>query len=82
MPTAFGSNSVGSALGSGAKRDRSTADRRYYGRPFRPLKTGTFYIARNRNSLLCLDSADSASRRIRIGAVYEPVSIDIGEDIT
>jgi quercetin dioxygenase-like cupin family protein len=55
MPTAFGANSVASALGSSAKRDPGAADRTYHGRPSRPLKTGTFYFARKRNFLLCLD---------------------------
>ena len=56
MPIAFGANSVASALGSSAKRDLGAADRPYHGRPFRPLETGTFYFARIRNFLLCLDS--------------------------
>src|SRR5712692_4931315 len=55
-PTAFGANSVASALGSGARRDPSAADRTYHGWSRRPLKTGTFYFARKRNFLLCLDS--------------------------
>ena len=55
-PTAFGANSVASALGSSTRRDPGTADRTYHGRSWRPLKTGTFYFARKRNFLLCLDS--------------------------
>ena len=51
----FGANPVASALGSSTRRDPGAADRTYHGRPFRPLKTGTFYFARKRNFLLCLD---------------------------
>src|SRR6202051_2282095 len=53
-PTAFGANSVASALGSSARRDPGAADRTYHEWPEPPLKTGTFYFARNRNFLLCL----------------------------
>ena len=56
MPTAFGANSFASALGSSTRRDPGAADRTYHGRPFRPLKTGTFYFARKRSFLLCLDT--------------------------
>jgi hypothetical protein len=34
-----------------------TADRTYHGWSQRPLKTGTFYFARKRNFLLCLDKS-------------------------
>jgi hypothetical protein len=51
----FGANPVASALGSNARRDPSAADRTYHGWSQRPLKTGTFYFARKRNFLLCLD---------------------------
>src|ERR1019366_9557089 len=51
----FGANPVASALGSSTRRDPSAADRTYHGWSRRPLKTGTFYFARKRNFLLCLD---------------------------
>src|ERR1035438_8864879 len=51
----FGANPVASALGSNARRDPDAADRTYHGWSQRPLKTGTFYFARKRNFLLCLD---------------------------
>src|ERR1035437_321790 len=52
----FGANSVASALGSSTRRDPSAADRTYHGWSQRPLESGTFYFARKRNFLLCLDS--------------------------
>jgi hypothetical protein len=42
-------------LGSSTRRDPGAADRTYHGWSRRPLKTGTFYFARKRNFLLCLD---------------------------
>jgi hypothetical protein len=42
-------------LGYRPRRDPGAAGRRYHGRFRRPPKTGTFYFARNRNFLLCLD---------------------------
>src|SRR5450432_95518 len=51
----FGANPVASALGSSTRRDPGAADRTYHGWSWRPLKTGTFYFARKRNFLLCLD---------------------------
>ena len=52
----FGANPVASALGSSTRRDPGAADRTYHGWSHRPLKTGTFYFARKRNFLLCLDT--------------------------
>jgi hypothetical protein len=52
----FGANPVASALGRGTRRDLCAADRTYHGWPRRPPKTGTFYFARSRNFLLCLDN--------------------------
>src|ERR1700675_3588677 len=51
----FGANPVASALGSSVRRDPGAAHRTYHERPDQPLKTGTFYFARKRNFLLCLD---------------------------
>src|ERR1039457_863689 len=59
----FGANSVASALGSNTRRDPGAADRTYHGWSERPLKTGTFYFARKRNFLLCLDSRVTAEAR-------------------
>ena len=56
----FGANPVASALGSSTRRDPGAADRTYHGWSQRPLKTGTFYFARKRNFLLCLDTAVKA----------------------
>jgi hypothetical protein len=50
-----GASPVASALGIRARRDPGAADQTYHGRPKPPLKTGTFYFARNRKFLLCLD---------------------------
>ena len=51
----FGANPVASALRSSTRRDPGTADRTYHEWSGRPPKTGTFYFARKRNFLLCLD---------------------------
>src|SRR5450432_1746130 len=59
----FGANPVASALGSSTRRDPGAAHRTYHGWSWRPLKTGTFYFARKRNFLLCLDSRREALRR-------------------
>src|ERR1039457_2609684 len=58
----FGANPVASALGSSTRRDPSAADRTYHGWSRRPLKTGTFYFARKRNFLLCLDTDRRSTR--------------------
>ena len=53
----FGANPVASALGNRARRDPGTAVRTYH-EGFQPtLKTGTFYLAGNRNFLFGSDSA-------------------------
>jgi hypothetical protein len=55
VPTALGANSVASVLGNYARRDPGAASRQYHGRLQSSRKTGTFYFARNRNFLFCLD---------------------------
>src|SRR5450432_2802978 len=59
----FGANPVASALGSSTRRDPGAAHRTYHGWSWRPLKTGTFYFARKRNFLLCLDSLSYGPER-------------------
>src|SRR5450432_3977091 len=54
----FGANPVASALGSSTRRDPGAAHRTDHGWSWRPLNTGTFYFARKRNFLLCLDKHD------------------------
>ncbi len=72
----FGANSVASALGSSTRRDPGAADRTYHGWPRRPLKTGTFYFARKRNFLLCLDTGSRAIRKLaRLGD--RPLAADV-----
>src|SRR4029077_5041562 len=69
----FGANPVASALGSSTRRDPGAADRTYHGWSIRPLKTGTFYFARKRNFLLCLDICWHAIR-FSIGCVASEAS--------
>ena len=52
----FGANPVASALGNRAKRDPGTAVRTYHGGPKPTFKTGTFYLAGNRNFLFGSDT--------------------------
>ena len=55
MPTASGANSVASALGNRTRRDPGAAVRTYHEGLKPALKTGTFYLAGNRNFLLGRD---------------------------
>ena len=65
-PIASGANSVASALGNRTRRDPSTAVRTYHeGRP-PTLKSGTFYLAGNRNFLFGSDTAPTCSVRREI----------------
>ena len=51
MPIASGANSVASALGNCTRRDPGTAMRPYHRGRVPILKTGTSYLAGNRNFL-------------------------------
>src|ERR1700756_3475278 len=51
----FGANPVASALGNPARRDPGGAMRTYHEGQKSPLKTGTFYLAGNRNFLFGSD---------------------------
>jgi hypothetical protein len=55
----FGANPVASALGDFARRDPSEAMRTYQGSRRLTLKTGTFYLAGNRNFLFGSDRSAS-----------------------
>ena len=55
MPIASGANSVASALGNRTRRDPSAAVRPYHVGRKPTLKTGTFYLAGNRNFLFGSD---------------------------
>ena len=77
----FGANPVASALGSSTRRDPSAADRTYHGWSRRPLKTGTFYFARKRNFLLCLDTigvCPDLPRERRATVSSKPISASTG----
>src|SRR4051794_14612983 len=52
----FGANPVTSALGDLARRDPGEAVRTYHERRAAALKTGTFYLAGNRNFLFGSDN--------------------------
>jgi hypothetical protein len=52
----FGANPVASALGNRTRRDPGTAVRTYHEGLKPTLKTGTFYLAGNRNFLLGSDT--------------------------
>jgi hypothetical protein len=52
----FGANPVASALGDPARRDPGEAMRTYHEGRTPALKTGTFYLAGNRNFLFGSDS--------------------------
>ena len=52
----FGANPVASALGDPARRDPGEAVRTYHEGPHLTLKTGTFYLAGNRNFLFGSDT--------------------------
>jgi hypothetical protein len=58
----FGANPVASALGDPARRDPSEAMRTYHQGPVPALKTGTFYLAGNRNFLFGSDSKRASGR--------------------
>jgi hypothetical protein len=55
VPNASGANPVASALGNRTRRDPDTAVRTYHEGLKPTLKTGTFYLAGNRNFLLWSD---------------------------
>ena len=57
----FGANPVASALGNRPRRDPGAAVRTYHEGPKPTLKTGTFYLAGNRNFLLGSDMTWSSS---------------------
>jgi hypothetical protein len=57
-PTASGANSVASALSNPAKRDPGRAVRTYHGVRKPNLKTGTFYLAEDRNFLFGSDTLE------------------------
>ena len=60
-PTASGANSVASALGNLTRRDPGEAVRTYHEGCRPTLKTGTFYLAGNRNFLFGSDIASHNS---------------------
>ena len=62
-PTASGANSVASALGSLPRRDPEEDVRTYHEGLYRPLKTGTFYLAGSRNFLFGSDRGCPVNRR-------------------
>jgi hypothetical protein len=55
VPIASEANSVASALGNRTRRDPGAAVRTYHEGPEPALKTGTFYLAGNRNFLFGSD---------------------------
>src|SRR5580692_9499431 len=61
-PTAFGANSVASALGGLARRDPGSAVRTYHEGSDEPLKLGTFYLAESRNFLFGSDNRSAKGR--------------------
>ena len=56
MPNASGANPVASALGNRTRRDPGTAVRTYHEGLNLTPRTGTFYLAGNRNFLLGSDN--------------------------
>jgi hypothetical protein len=56
VPNASGANSVASALGNRTRRDPGTAVRTYHEGLTLTPRTGTFYLAGNRNFLLGSDT--------------------------
>jgi hypothetical protein len=57
----FGANPVASALGNPARRDPGGAVRTYHGGRELAFKTGTFYLAENRNFLFGSDILAAAA---------------------
>jgi hypothetical protein len=56
LPIRNGASPVASALSNRPRRDPGAAVRTYHGVPSRPLETGTFYLAGNRNFLFGSDT--------------------------
>jgi len=73
----FGANPVASALGNRPRRDPGAAVRTYHEGPEPTLKTGTFYLAGNRNFLFGSDSPPASARRRQRVAADRSVSISI-----
>ena len=67
----FGANPVASALGDPARRDPGEAVRTYHEGPHLTLKTGTFYLAGNRNFLF---GSDKYTAKAYTGSVRCPAS--------
>jgi hypothetical protein len=62
LPIRNGASPVASALSNRPRRDPGAAVRTYHGVPSRPLETGTFYLAGNRNFLFGSDTSAAATR--------------------
>ena len=66
MPIASGANSVASALGNRPRRDPGAAVRTYHEGLKPALKTGTFYLAGNRNFLFGPDIRVARAERAMV----------------
>jgi hypothetical protein len=63
----FGANPVASALGNRPRRDPGAAVRTYHEGHQQTFKTGTFYLAGNRNFLFGSDRFDNSVERLGAG---------------